>query len=94
MFDAKCSVERAMVDRFRFWLSGFIWGKQHEDKVIKYPMDWWEAFKEKWFSVWMVKQWPIKYTTYIISATELYPNLKYALPKESHVLQLAMRKGE
>jgi hypothetical protein len=34
------------------------------DKICiyhKYPKDWWEALKERWFPEWAKKRWPVEY---------------------------------
>lgn len=28
---------------------------------VKYPTNWWEAFKEYWFPKFLLKYWPVKY---------------------------------
>ncbi len=33
------------------------------DVEAKYPADWWEAFKERWFPKWALQRWPVKYKT-------------------------------
>jgi hypothetical protein len=30
---------------------------------ITYPRDWWQAFKERWFSKWLKVKYPVKYHT-------------------------------
>jgi len=32
-----------------------------EDEVVKYPSDWWQWFKQRWFPAWALKMFPIKY---------------------------------
>lgn len=33
----------------------------------KYPKDWWQAVKERWFPKWAKNKWPIKYVVIDIS---------------------------
>ena len=30
--------------------------------AVKYPEDWWQAFKERWFPKWLLKKFPIEWT--------------------------------
>lgn len=61
---------------------GFIWHKQIDRLDIKYPKNWKEAFKERWFPEWALERWPIKYTEHAYDVAALYPDLhkKYAIP--------------
>lgn len=47
-------------------------------RTIRYPKDWWQALKERWFPRGFKKWWPIEYT--VIDVYALYP--KIAWPKE------------
>jgi nuclear transport factor 2 (NTF2) superfamily protein len=29
---------------------------------VRFPADWWEAFKERWFPKWARDRWPVKWT--------------------------------
>lgn len=42
-------------------------------KEIKYPKDWKEAFKERWFPKWLLKRYPVKYYRYNFKL--IYPDL-------------------
>ena len=50
---------------------------------IKYPTDWKQAFKERWFPKWLLKKYPVKYR--IINVKEYYP--KIAIPKHEHFVR-------
>lgn len=41
---------------------------------VRYPADWWQAFKERWFPVWAKERWPVRFTTCDIQA--LYPDIQ------------------
>jgi hypothetical protein len=49
-------------------------------KNIKYPANWKEAFKERWFPKWLLEKYPVKYKVY--DAWALYPDLK--LPRDTY----------
>ena len=64
-------------------------GNDLKEITHKYPANWKEAFKERWFPQWMKNIWPVEYTKVTLSAAELYP--KISLPKESHIIRLEKR---
>jgi hypothetical protein len=42
-------------------------------KEYRYPSDWKQAFKERWFPKWLLKKYPVKYDVLIPKA--LYPDI-------------------
>jgi len=51
---------------------------------IKYPADWWQALKDRWFPAWAKERWPVCFKTYDIAA--LYPLV--SMPKERYFIDL------
>ena len=37
------------------------YGYEIDRLQFKFPRDWWEAFKERWFPEWARKRWPVVY---------------------------------
>ena len=52
-----------------------------KEVIIKYPQDWQEAFKERWFPKWLLKKYPVKYTKEKVSAKIFYPEIKIPATK-------------
>ena len=77
-----------IVRHFALSLRGYLWGEKTPEKTIRYPRDWWEALKERWFPQWALKRWPVRYATHHIQFNVMYPEFKYALPKEEKILEL------
>ena len=83
---------------FTVGLKTYIWGERLEGHQIdldaKWPKDWREAFKERWFPKWLLVRCPVKYESKSVSVecTALYPNYKPALPDEQHVIRVARTK--
>ena len=50
------------------------------DVKEEWPVDWVQAFKERWFPQWLRKWFPVKYKTIHIRASELATKL--CLPKD------------
>lgn len=43
-------------------------------KEIRYPLDWWQAIKERWFPKFALKWWPVRWHTFKIDF--LYPEIE------------------
>ena len=84
---SEVGVERLIdLDGFRLSGSGYLYGEKVEDKLIRYPRGWWQAFKERWFTVWMLKRWPVCYVEHHIDIKALYTQFRPQLSKEKFVL--------
>ena len=53
------------------------------DEDVKYPANWWEAFKERWLPTFCPK---VKYVEYHVTAEALYPHL--SLPENRPYIQV------
>lgn len=53
---------------------------------VKYPEDWWQAFKERWFPRWLLKRFPVKYHEERYEARAFYPDV--SLPTERHYVRI------
>ena len=80
---AKHFAQPAEVNMIKHWIEDEvviqikqrIFGKHILHKVISYPADWKEAFKERWYPVWAKDKWPIRYTKETFDVRELVPSL-------------------
>ena len=52
-----------------------ILGREIERIECRYPADWWQAFKARWFPAWALRRWPVKETVKELVARELYPKM-------------------
>jgi len=57
----------------------------------KWPKDWWQAFKERFFGSWLRKRYPVKYNHEILKAGTGFPGLK--IPMQSSVPIVIKRRG-
>jgi len=39
------------------------------DVEEKWPADWWQAIKDRWFPEWLLSRWPVRYKTVSIHET-------------------------
>jgi len=44
-----------------------------EDPLCRYPVDWWQAVKERWFPPWLLRRYPVRYKEVI--AVHNFPEL-------------------
>uniref|UniRef100_A0A6M3K119 Uncharacterized protein n=1 Tax=viral metagenome TaxID=1070528 RepID=A0A6M3K119_9ZZZZ len=55
----------------------------------KWPKDWWQAFKERWFPKWILHKWPVVYNELIVDVRALYPEYRPKIPKEKFCFHLS-----
>ena len=65
-----------------------VYGFRAEARVVRYPADWWQAFKNHWFPTWALERWPIVYHTERLEAWEVYPKLS----APEHESKIVIRK--
>jgi len=67
-------------DSYFVTLKRRVLGQTLGEKIVRYPRNWKEAFKERWFPNWLKRRFPVKYQEY--DALVVFPQLlqKYPLP--------------
>lgn len=66
----------------------YMYAEQHKHIEIKYPEDWWQAFKHRWYPDWLLKRYPIRYKEHIIDVKAFYPGYKVSIPEREIFLRL------
>lgn len=57
-------------------ISGYVYAQDAGKKVeFKYPSNWKEALKERWFPKWILSKYPIVYTVKTFEVKATYPDL-------------------
>jgi len=71
-------------------VKSFVYGVDEATRrvEIRYPADWWEAFKERWFPRWLLKRYPVKYHEETVEAREIYPTVGPAIGDHRPVVRL------
>ena len=64
-----------MLDDLALRVRQDIFGKQLEKVDIKYPADWWQAVKDRWFPDWAKHRWPVMFTRHHVDVKALYPSM-------------------
>lgn len=61
-----------MLARMVYQLKADVYGNVIES--VRYPKDWKQAFKERWFPQWLLKRYPVEYKEYTLDV--IIPGLK------------------
>ncbi len=80
------------VDRWVAQLKTYIWAADVGRHEISVPSNWWEAFKERWFSDWLLKKYPVEYTVHIFDVKRTFPDFNVVIP--GHEYKLRVFKSE
>lgn len=72
-----------------FQVRGFILSEHLDSVSVKYPKDWWQAFKEKFFTKWLLKKYPVQYTKRVFDVKVLYPNYRPAMYDQPYKVIIA-----
>ncbi len=79
------AVSREVVANFKL----AIFGSTLKTETVEYPKTWWDAFKQRWYPVWLLDKYPADIVKVTFSAEELYPYLKFSLPEGQPVLRIS-----
>ena len=63
-----------VADQIEVQIRGYIWQEKLDHVEISYPLDWWQAFKERWLPAWILKHSPVIKQTHIFDMAVLYPD--------------------
>lgn len=74
-------------------IRAFVWAQEKESREIRYPADWWQAFKARWFPRWARRCWPVRHTRWRCRVCAMYPSLRLS-PKEEHIAVTKIRMEE
>lgn len=87
--DAHVKLEKILGDNIEMQLRGYLWGEQWpEREAARYPSDWWQALKERWFPRWARQRWPVRYTIVKVRANVVYPDKRISLPADRYVVPI------
>jgi len=77
-FKVSREVDAQYTDNYiAYQVRGYVWSQDAGKKVsFKYPADWWQAFKERWFHGWLLRRFPVVYTHKEFQVKATYPDLK------------------
>jgi hypothetical protein len=69
-------LERAVTYQVR----GFLWSRSLKRYEVRWPANWKEAVKERWFPEWALRRWPVKYSSKRMELKAVWPTLRMEVP--------------
>lgn len=69
-------IEEEIGRRFVVQLQQAVASRKYDVKTVRFPADWRQAFKERWFPKWALKRWPVKYQEVTMEANAYYPDIQ------------------
>jgi hypothetical protein len=73
-----------LADRMVVGFHTYIASLQLDEIKVTYPINWYEAFKERWFPAWLLKKYPVIYKNVKLEAKALYPNV--IIPRQDRIV--------
>ena len=64
--------------------------KKYEFKAVRFPSDWWQALKHRFFPLWLQKKFPVQWDEYKAEACAYYPTIE--IPDKAAFVSVVMRK--
>ena len=61
-------------------------GEKLADIECRWPADWRQAFKERWFPAWAKRRWPVRWERRHLEAQALYPLV--SMPRAAHTIRI------
>lgn len=66
-----------------------LWAQSFRKIEVRYPADWWQALRARFAPAWWLRRHPVVEVVTEVTPRVVYPRLGIAMPRESHVLDLA-----
>jgi hypothetical protein len=91
-------LEELSAERARFIIETLFASRQYVDSTanveVKYPDGWWQAFKQQYFSKWLLKRFPVKYKIVVVETKTIIEKLcPHVVPNSrEHVDFLTIRE--
>ena len=77
--DITFEVARDFGRRLVFTVRGGVPAHKAGEKFAEWPADWWQAFKQRWFPVWLLRRYSVRMKDARFELWDVVPTLK--LPK-------------
>jgi hypothetical protein len=62
-------------DKIAVNITARVLGRSRGTDLVRYPSDWWQAFRERWLPGFWLNKFPVLYTSYTVSLTEIFPDI-------------------
>jgi len=74
-------------------VKGHVWGETLCHRVIRHPLNWIEAVKDRWLPWWLRRRWPVKWQEHHIEAKAYYPGERPSMPDRPWRIAAYLRHG-
>ena len=85
-------------NRLTYHLSAYMNGGLFKERIQideQWPLDWWQAVRERWFPSWWLARWPVKYRSVHVDRpiyAAVCPHLD-GTPQSEHVLWMFSQRA-
>lgn len=76
-----------MADAMVYQLLHMYYSYEVDRLEFKYPENWWEALKERWYFDWMLSRWPVRYVRKVLKSELAFMEL----PIRGHKAKVFLR---
>jgi len=82
LVDTSVEYVESVVGHITAKVRGYVWAEDDAVQrfVRKYPADWWQAFRERWFPRFVLNRWPVVYQELAVAVRAIYPDFRPAIP--------------
>lgn len=81
-----------VLDAMVLRLNAYLASEKLQHIVVRYPKDWWQAFKERFFPKWLLRRFPVQYHEEHYEVRAFYPYV--SLPNERHYVRIVRLEKE
>lgn len=75
VFDHKLEfIQQVTADAIVYQFRAHLWSESVGPTNVRYPRDWWQALKERWFPQWLKKRYPVEYEVRNLDWRAVYPD--------------------
>lgn len=65
--------------------------RKYDVKTVRFPRDWWQAFKKQYFPMWALVRWPVQYDEVTMEANAYYPEIQ--IPNKQTFVEVCLYEG-
>ena len=78
-FEATVGMIHDYCDHLAMELRSYVLGKRSAPNFVKYPANWWQAFKERWCPDFLLRWCPVRYTAVTVDGWNVCPHMNVSM---------------
>ncbi len=87
-------LQESFANAFVAEVQHFLWSEDAGQREVRYPADWWEALKDRWFPLSWKQRWPVRWQVEHFYVKCVYPGFRPSLPNEQHRMRLIQQTSQ